>query len=102
VWVVHPGHRLHRQPAELFEVCPRQGWSAVTDKDLNLPMQTSSAVTSQATDVEKSRAIAHVQAAYTVADARPRVERLALERMLETCSLLGMAERAFFRFPPGR
>jgi hypothetical protein len=71
----------------------------VTDKDLNLPMQTSSAVTSQATDVEKSRAIAHVQAAYTVADARPRVERLALERMLETCSLLGMAERAFFRFP---
>lgn len=56
---------------------------------------------SQATSIEQSRAVAEVQAAVTVAQARPRNESIALNRALESCRTMEVAESAFFKFPRG-
>lgn len=54
---------------------------------------------SQITQVEKSRAIAEVQAAVTVAKQFPRDTNQALENMRELCSRLAVAQRAFYSVP---
>lgn len=56
---------------------------------------------SQATRVEQSRAVAEVQAAFTVAAARPRDASKALADILESCRMRSVAENAFFKFPRG-
>lgn len=56
---------------------------------------------SEATQVEQSRAIAEVQAMVTVAQARPRDVTRAMEQMRQSCAMMGLAERAFFKFPRG-
>ncbi|SDA15147.1 hypothetical protein [Sphingomonas sp. NFR15] len=56
---------------------------------------------SQATRVEQSRAIAEVQAAFAVAQARPRDAARALAQILESCRMKTVAESAFFKFPRG-
>lgn len=56
---------------------------------------------SQATSIEQSRAVAEVQAAVTVAQARPRNESIALNRVLESCRTIEVAESAFYKFKRG-
>lgn len=56
---------------------------------------------SEATQVEQSRAIAEVQAMVTVAQSRPRDVTRAMEQMRQSCAMMGLAERAFFKFPRG-
>lgn len=56
---------------------------------------------SQATGIEQSRAIAEVQAAVAVAQRFPRNEGLAMEKTMEACGQMSMAESAFFSFPRG-
>jgi hypothetical protein len=56
---------------------------------------------SQATRVEQSRAVAEVQAAFTIAAARPRDPTKALNQILESCKMKSVAESAFFKFPRG-
>lgn len=56
---------------------------------------------SQATRVEQSRAVAEVQAAFTIAAARPRDPTKALREILESCRMKSVAESAFFKFPRG-
>ncbi len=56
---------------------------------------------SEATQIEQSRAVAEVQAMVTVAQARPRDITKAMESMRQSCSMMGLAERAFFKFPRG-
>jgi hypothetical protein len=56
---------------------------------------------SQATVIEKSRAIAEVQGALIVAQQRPRDETKALATALESCRTKEVAETAFFKFPRG-
>jgi hypothetical protein len=53
----------------------------------------------QATAVEQSRAVAEVQAAVVVAQQCPRSIQAAIAGMRQSCSQMGLAERAFFRFP---
>ena len=55
----------------------------------------------QATAVEQSRAVAEVQAAVIVAQQCPRSTTTARTSMTESCQMLGLAERAFYRFPRG-
>lgn len=55
----------------------------------------------QWTAVEASRAVAEVQAAILVAQERPRHIQQSLTAMRESCSILSLAERAFFRVPRG-
>lgn len=56
---------------------------------------------SHATAIEQSRAVAEVQAAVTVAQARPRDEALATEKAIKSCGQRAVAETAFFKFPRG-
>jgi hypothetical protein len=56
---------------------------------------------SQATHIEQSRAIAEVQAAFVVAQSRPRSEPQAIEMIREACGQLRLAQRAFFRYSRG-
>lgn len=56
---------------------------------------------SEATKIEQTRAVAEVQAAVTVAQARPRDTARAIGEMREVCKITHLAERAFFRFPRG-
>lgn len=56
---------------------------------------------SEATKIEQTRAVAEVQAAVTVAQARPRDTARAINEMREVCKITHLAERAFFRFPRG-
>lgn len=56
----------------------------------------------QATAVEQSRAVAEVQAAIVVAQQCPRSVTTARTEMQASCQMLGLAERAFYRFPRGR
>lgn len=65
----------------------------------NLPVPPSSAIASQATVVEQSRAVAEVQAAVIVAQQVPRHIDDARAQMRLSCEMTGMAERAFYRFP---
>ena len=55
----------------------------------------------QATAVEQSRAVAEVQSAVVMARANPRDSKRALAQMRESCGMMRLAERAFFRFPRG-
>lgn len=55
--------------------------------------------TSQATQVEQSRAIAEVQAAVVVAQQCPRDMARAEGEMREACGRLALAQRAFYRVP---
>lgn len=50
---------------------------------------------------EQARAVAEVQAAILIAQARPRNEGRALERILATCSRVTLAESAVYSFPRG-
>lgn len=63
--------------------------------------QARGEVTSQATTIEQSRAIAQVQGALIVAQQRPRDTMAAAQRMREACQNHRLAERAFFSFPRG-
>jgi hypothetical protein len=53
----------------------------------------------QATAVEQARAVAEVQAAIVVAQQCPRDIQAARRQILDSCAQMGLAERAFFRFP---
>lgn len=53
------------------------------------------------TTVESQRAIAEVQAALTVAAARPRDEKAAMERIEVSCQRVGLAEKAEYSFSRG-
>jgi hypothetical protein len=53
---------------------------------------------SQATAVEQARAVAEVQAAIVVAQQVPRDMQHARQQMLDSCSQMYLAERAFFRY----
>lgn len=55
----------------------------------------------QATAVEQSRAVAEVQAAVVVAQQRPRSIQTALTEMEQSCRVMAMAERAFYRYNRG-
>ena len=59
------------------------------------------AVKSQATTVEQSRAITEVQAAVVVAQSHPRDKARALNEALESCRTREVAESAFFKFNRG-
>ena len=63
--------------------------------------QDAGSVRSQSTQVEMSRAQSEVQAMVVVAQRMPRSESAARNRVLETCKMMGLAERAFFKFPRG-
>lgn len=56
---------------------------------------------SEATQIEQSRAIAQVQGALVVARQNPRDTIAASNRMRETCVLKATAERAFYRYRRG-
>lgn len=53
------------------------------------------------TVVESQRAIAEVQAALTVAAARPRDEKRAIERIEVACERVGLAEKAEYSYSRG-
>jgi hypothetical protein len=55
----------------------------------------------QATSIEQSRAIAEVQAAVLVAQQCPRDMEQAIADLKQSCGVLFLAERAFWRFPRG-
>jgi hypothetical protein len=56
---------------------------------------------SQATAVEQARAVAEVQAAVLVAQQVPRDLTRAVTDMRQSCSQIGLADRAFYRYPRG-
>jgi len=64
-------------------------------------MRQSRGEPTQATAIEQSRAVAEVQAAVTVAQARPRNEALATEKAINSCKQRAVAETAFYKFPRG-
>lgn len=55
----------------------------------------------QGTAVEQTRAAAEVLAAVQVAQQCPRSMQLARRTMQDSCQQLGLAEKAFYRFPRG-
>lgn len=55
----------------------------------------------QATTIEQSRAVAEVQGALIIAQQRPRDEARALERAMESCRTMEVAESAFYKFNRG-
>lgn len=73
----------------------------ITRQSLTMQAEGRAAPGSQATQVEQSRAVAEVQAAVVVAQQCPRSESQALTRADETCRMVEVAERAFFKFPRG-
>ncbi|MGW6121467.1 hypothetical protein ACWFRF_20665 [Nocardia sp. NPDC055165] len=58
-------------------------------------------ITSQATIIEQSRAVAEVQAAVTVAQQRPRNRALAVQEMRDATAQTSVASRAYFRYNRG-
>lgn len=56
---------------------------------------------SQSTAVEQARAVAEVQAAVIVAQQVPRDMAAAVREMRESCNQIGLADRAFYRYPRG-
>lgn len=56
---------------------------------------------SQATNIEQSRAIAEVRAMVMVAQQSPRDETRAMQQAISSCSQMAVAERAFFSFSRG-
>jgi len=73
----------------------------VFDSGVLPPLPVHTARPSQATQVEQARAIAEVRAAVMIAMDRPRDRTAAIAEMRELCSLMGLAERAFFRVKRG-
>lgn len=63
-------------------------------------LRTSQTVTAM-TAVEQERAVAEVQAALTLAQARPRDELASLDRILKACARPTLAERALYAYPRG-
>lgn len=59
----------------------------------------SLAQTTQATAVEQARAVAEVAAAVRVAQDNPRDVTRCIERMRQSCSQRGLADRAFYSLP---
>ncbi|WP_217901354.1 MULTISPECIES: hypothetical protein [unclassified Rhodococcus (in: high G+C Gram-positive bacteria)] len=57
--------------------------------------------TSQATQIEQSRAVAEVQAAVLVAQQNPRNKSIAVSEMRDSTAQKSVAEKAFFSFPRG-
>jgi hypothetical protein len=57
------------------------------------------AITSQASAIEQARAVAEVQAAVTVAQNMPRNTTGVEAEMVEACSRMALAERAFYSVP---
>lgn len=53
----------------------------------------------QGTAVEQSRAVAEVQAAIVVAQQCPRNVQQAIVELEQSCRQMGLAEKAFYRFP---
>ena len=75
---------------------------------MNKPIQIAGAlanpqahVASQATTIEQSRAIAEVQAMVIVAQRMPRSQSQAIQQIKESCGLMTLAERAFYKYPRG-
>lgn len=66
-----------------------------------VPAERQAEFISQATAVEQARAVAEVQAAVLVAQQVPRDITRAVTDMRQSCAQLGLADRAFFRFPRG-
>jgi hypothetical protein len=56
----------------------------------------------QATAVEQARAVAEVQARVVVAQQCPRSTEAAVKAMREACTLMPLAERAFYAYPRGK
>lgn len=56
----------------------------------------------QATAIEQSRAAAEVQAMVVLARQFPRDEELARQKMLEACSHIELAEKAFYTYKRGQ
>lgn len=52
-------------------------------------------------EIESQRAIAEVQAALTIAKARPRDPHQSFERVVTSCSRVSFASKAFYSFPRG-
>ena len=70
--------------------------------DVQLPSDRAIAArpdVTQATAIEQARAVAEVQAAVVVAQQVPRDLAAALTAMRESCNQVGLADRAFFKFP---
>ncbi len=67
-----------------------------------LSLLPSGRAAGEATRVEMQRAIAEVQGAIIVAQQVPRDETAALEKMIDSCKQVYLAERAFFRYPKGK
>lgn len=78
---------VNKQSAEVVEVPSDRITKAATD------------FVSQATAVEQARAVAEVQAAVLVAQQVPRDITRAVNDMRQSCSQLGLADRAFYRYP---
>lgn len=74
--------------------------ATVAKVDNMMPMQRGArGPASEATQIEQQRAIAEVQAMVIVARQSPRSEADAINRILESCNQIGLAQRAFFKFP---
>lgn len=59
------------------------------------------AITSQATAIEQSRAVAEVQAAVLVAQQRPRNRAAAIAEMRDATAQMSVASRAYYRYRRG-
>lgn len=55
----------------------------------------------QGTAIEQSRAVAEVQAAAFLAQQFPRNVQSAIAEMQQMCKRMGLAEKAFYRYPKG-
>jgi hypothetical protein len=71
----------------------------VTSTDLERAPAAVADRIGQATAVEQARAVAEVQAAIVVAQQCPRDTQAARRQMVDSCAQMGLAERAFYRFP---
>lgn len=58
-------------------------------------------LSSGASGTEQARAIAETQAAMVVARMNPRDERIAMDRVLNACARVSLAERAVYSYPRG-
>lgn len=65
------------------------------------PQAASRVDISQGTAIEQSRAVAEVQAAVTVAQARPRNKNAAVEEMRDATAQTAVAEKAYYRYNRG-
>lgn len=71
------------------------------DKNAIMKQAQGAAPSSEATQIEQSRAVAQVQGALVVAQQRPRNVMDAMTRIREACGSQRLADRAFFRYSRG-